>query len=61
MPDSYIFSFHCVAKHIEGRFNIFTLFLIYSQIWLNLPKDDRDFFFYIFLWMIATLATNKNS
>jgi hypothetical protein len=26
----------------------------YSQIWLNVPH-----FFYIFLWMLATLATNK--
>jgi len=31
----------------------------YSAIWLNLlPRDDCRFF-YIFLWMIATLATNK--
>jgi hypothetical protein len=35
-------------------------YLVYSQIWLNLHKDD-DHFFYIFLWMIATLATNKNA
>jgi len=39
---------------------ICTLFLVYSQIWLNLPKNDCHFF-YIFQWMIATLATNKNS
>jgi hypothetical protein len=31
-----------------------------SQIWLNLFRDDRHFF-YFFLWMIATLATNKKS
>jgi hypothetical protein len=34
--------------------------LVYSQIWLNLPTDDCHFF-YVFLWMIATLAMNKNS
>jgi hypothetical protein len=26
--------------------------LVYSQIWLNLPKDHRQFF-NIFLWMVA--------
>jgi hypothetical protein len=37
------------------------LFIVYSAIWLNLlPRDDCRFF-YIFLWMIVTLATNKNS
>ncbi len=35
--------------------------LIYSQIWLNLPSDDGHWFFYIFLWMIATQATLKKS
>jgi len=34
--------------------------LVYSQIWLKLVKDDYRFF-YIFLWMIATLVTNKIS
>ncbi len=33
------------------------LFLVYSQIWLNLPREDCHFS-YIFLWMIITLATN---
>jgi hypothetical protein len=28
------------------------------EIWLNLPRDDCHFL-YIFLWMIANLATNK--
>jgi hypothetical protein len=32
--------------------------LIHSQIWLNLARDDRHFL-YAFVWMIATLATNK--
>jgi hypothetical protein len=42
---------------------VLNLFKVYSgAIWLNLlPRDDCRFFFYIFLWMIATLATNKNS
>ncbi len=35
-------------------------YLVYSQIWLDLHKDD-DHFFYIFVWMIAILATNKNA
>jgi hypothetical protein len=30
----------------------------YSQNWLNLLRDDHNFF-YIFLWMIAILAVNK--
>jgi hypothetical protein len=29
-------------------------------MWLNLGRDDHHFF-QIFLWMIVTLATNKNS
>jgi hypothetical protein len=37
-----------------------SLYLINIQIWRNLPGDDRHFF-YVFPWMIATLATNKNS
>jgi hypothetical protein len=37
-----------------------SLYLINIQIWRNLPRDDRHFF-YIFPWMIATLATIKNS
>jgi hypothetical protein len=35
-----LFSFHCVAK---GWFKICTLFLVYSQIWINLPRDDHHF------------------
>ncbi len=34
--------------------------LVYNHIWLNLSKD-KSHFSYIFLWMIATLATNRNS
>jgi hypothetical protein len=39
-------------------------FLVYSQIWLNIIRDDRHFFHIVspnnYGW-IATLATNKNS
>ncbi len=28
-----------VAKYIEGQLNIYTSHLVYSQIWLNLPKE----------------------
>jgi hypothetical protein len=39
-------------------------FLVYSQIWLNLVRDDRHFFHIVspnnYGW-IATLATKKNS
>jgi hypothetical protein len=31
-------------------------YLVYMEIWLNLPRDDCHFL-YIFLWMIANLAT----
>ncbi len=56
----HICGFHCVAKHIEWWLNICILFLVYSQIWLNLLRDDCNFYS-IFRWMIATLATNRNS
>jgi hypothetical protein len=40
----HICGFHCVVKHIEGLLKIFVFFLIfYSQIWLNLLKDDCHF------------------
>jgi hypothetical protein len=46
-----IFGFHCIAKkYIEMIEEIFILFLIYSQIWLDLPREDH-----------TTLAANKNS
>ncbi len=35
-------------------------YLVYSQIWLTLPRDD-DHFFYIFLWMIILWLLNKKS
>jgi len=49
---------HCVAENVKGWLKICTLFLVYSLTWLNLPKDNGHLF-YIFLWMMATLATNK--
>jgi hypothetical protein len=55
---SNFINLHCVAENIKGWLKICTLFLFYNLIWLNLPKDNGHFF-YIFLWMMATLATNK--
>ncbi len=40
----HICGFHCVAKHIIRWLKICTLFLVYSQIWLNLHTDDCHFF-----------------
>jgi hypothetical protein len=37
-----------------------TSYLNYSQIWLNLLRDDHHCF-YTFLWMLVTLAPNKRS
>ncbi len=44
------FGFQWVAKYIEGWLKAYTSYLVYSQIWLNLPKKDCQFF-HIFLWM----------
>jgi hypothetical protein len=33
-------SFNEVARSIEGLLKIFASHLVYSQIWLNLPRDD---------------------
>jgi len=49
---------HCVAKNMEGWLKICTLFLIYNQIWLNLPRDNCHLS-YIFQWMIATFSFDK--
>jgi hypothetical protein len=43
---------------VDFILKISTFFLMFSQIWLNLPWDHH--FSSIFLWMIATLLTNKN-
>jgi hypothetical protein len=52
--------FCCVAKNIDLDYEICALFIDYSQIWLNLFRDNCHFF-YMFLWMIATLAAKKMS
>ncbi len=56
----FIVGFQCVAKNIKKSLKMCTLYLNYSQIWLNLLRDDRHFF-YTFLWMLVTLAPNKRS
>ncbi len=33
--------FHCVAKHVQRSLKICTLFPVYSQTGLILPRDDR--------------------
>jgi len=40
-----IFDFQCVSMNIEGWLKDFTPHLVYSQIWLNLPRDDPHFFY----------------
>jgi hypothetical protein len=55
----YIFCFKCIAINIKGWLNISTSFLVYSQIWVNIPRDDCHFC-NIFLWMIATLGANDH-
>jgi flagellar biosynthesis protein FliR len=56
-----VFGFQSVAKYIKVSLKIYTSSLVYSQIWLNLSTDHRQFF-YIFIWMIAaTLAAKGNS
>jgi len=48
------------SKNVERWLRICISYLIYSHIGLYLSKDDCHFF-YTFVWMIATLATNKSS
>ncbi len=38
-----IFGFQCVAMNIKNRLRICAPYLVYSHIWLNLPRDDCDF------------------
>jgi hypothetical protein len=38
-----IFDFQCVSMNVEGWLKDFTPHLVYSQIWLNLPRDDPHF------------------
>jgi hypothetical protein len=42
----------------QGTLMVCTSYLVYSQFWLNFPRDDRHFFD-ILLWTIVTLATKK--
>ncbi len=48
----------CSQKHRRRMIEDLKLFLVYSQIWLNLPRNDCHFF-YILLWMMGTLATSQ--
>jgi hypothetical protein len=43
-----------IAKNTKGGRFFNTLFLVYSQIWLKLPRDAHHF-----LWIRATLATKQ--
>ncbi len=50
--------YYDIAQSIEGWLNICPSYLVYCQIWLNVPRDDPHFF-NIFLWMITTLVASK--
>jgi hypothetical protein len=41
-PD-FILNSKCVAKEFRKMIKHLIAYLIYSQIWLNFPKDDRHF------------------
>ncbi len=55
----HIFGIHWVSKNMKGWLKICSLFLVYSQIWLNYPPRDRHFIFSIFLLMITTLSNKQ--
>jgi hypothetical protein len=38
-----LFGFQLVAVNIECRLKIYTSYLVYSQVWLNLPMNDHHF------------------
>jgi hypothetical protein len=68
LPDSQsVFYFQRVAKIYRKMIkDLYFMYVVYSQIWLNLLVEDdwliNGHFFHIFLLlMIATLAANKNS
>jgi hypothetical protein len=42
-----MFDFHFVAKNIKGWLKIYTLFLVCSQIWLNLPTRWSPHFLHL--------------
>ncbi len=52
--------FNVYFKKCRSTIKDYISYLVYSHIWLSLPRDDC-LFFYMFLSMIATLTTNKNS
>jgi hypothetical protein len=54
-----VFCFQCLAHNIKRWLKNCSSCVVYSQNWLNLPRDDLNFC-YIFLRMITTLAANKN-
>jgi hypothetical protein len=56
---THIFDFHCAAKNIEGWLKISTLFLIYSQIWLNLHRMIATFSTYSYGWSPLWLQTKN--
>jgi len=53
-----IFGFQCVTKYIKGWVKIYTSYLAYSQIWLNLPINDHQFF-YIFPGTVAIVTPKE--
>jgi hypothetical protein len=51
---SHILFSVCLAINMKGCIrNLYFVFGLYSQIWLNLPRIEHHFF-YIVLWMITT-------
>jgi hypothetical protein len=60
MPDFYTWLSVC-SQNMGGRLKICTSYLVYSQIWLNLPWDDSHFSLHFPMDIIAILATKNNS
>ncbi len=62
-PYSYIWFSLCSQKYRRKIKDLVPFFWgVYCLICPNLPRDGMiAIFFYMFLWMIATLATNNNS
>jgi len=51
LSDFHIWILVCSQKDSLKLLKICSSYAVYSQIWLNLLKDDYHFFFYIFLRM----------
>jgi hypothetical protein len=47
-------------QRLVSELKIFTSYVVYIRIWLNLPVYDRSFF-YMFLWMDEANWANKKS